>query len=167
MTINIIVAVGKKNEIGCNNNLLANIPEDMKYFRETTKNSIVIMGRKTLESLPNGNPLKGRINIVITKQKISKDNVIVVDSIEKSIEVAKKLSESEGREVFVIGGGSIYEQFMDKADKLYITHLFEEFEADTYFPEISEEVWELEEVKADVENIKCNIPHIFAIYKRK
>lgn len=167
MSINIIVAIGKNNEIGYDNCLLADIPEDMKYFRETTKGAVVIMGRKTLESFPNGNPLKGRKNIVISSQGMNKNGVIAVDSVEKSIEMAKTLSEIEDSEIFVIGGASIYEQFMDKADKLYITHLFEEFVADTYFPEISEEIWELEEVKAGIENIKCNIPHLFAIYKRK
>ena len=107
--MNLIVAVDKNWAIGQDNKLLAHIPEDMKFFREKTMNQVVIMGRKTLESFPGENPLKNRINIVITTDKTyKKENAIIVSSIEEAIIEAKK----HNKDVFVIGGASIYKQML-------------------------------------------------------
>lgn len=163
--INIIAAIGIDNVIGKSNKLLWHIKPDLKYFNKITKNNIVIMGRKTFLSLPNG-ALPERINIVITRNKSFKaDNTYVVNSIEDSIKLAKEI-DSE-KEIYICGGENIYRQFMSLADKLFITHVFSRFEADTYFPEISEEIWEIDSVKANIENINHKYPHIFTIYKKK
>jgi len=164
--INIIVAIGKHYEIGLSNALLCHIKPDLKYFQRITKNHIVIMGRKTFLSLPNG-PLKHRENIVITRDDDFKhEGTYIAKGIEESIEIAKSLNTDGEKEIFVIGGASIYNQFMPIADTLYITHIFEDFEADVYFPNISQE-WALDSIKADRENIEHMHPHVFGIYKRK
>lgn len=164
--INIIVAIGKHYEIGLSNALLCHIKPDLKYFKRVTKNHIVIMGRKTFLSLPNG-PLPHRDNIVITRDDdFSHEGTSIAKSIEESIEIAKNIKGDSDKEIFVIGGASIYNQFMPLADKLYITHIFEDFEADVYFPNISSE-WVIESMDADRENIEHMHPHVFAVYTRK
>ncbi|WP_430885605.1 dihydrofolate reductase [Fusibacter sp. JL216-2] len=164
--INIIVAIGLHNEIGLSNALLCHIKPDLEYFKKTTKGHIMIMGRKTFLSLPNG-PLSGRDNIIITRQNdFEHEGAHVARSIEESLEIAKKLNPDEDKEIFIIGGGSIYEQFMPLADKLYITHIFQDFEASVYFPKISQ-TWEVEQVIAKRENIEHMHPHVFTIYKKK
>lgn len=163
--INLIVAIGKDNEIGLNNDLLWHIREDLQYFKRTTKKHIIIMGRKTLLSLPNG-PLKYRDNIVITKDKDFKcDGAYIVHSIEESLKVAQSLNDSGEKKIFVIGGASIYEQFMPLVDYLYITHVFENFKADKFFPKI-DETWVLDSTQVNRENIEHKLPHLFAIYKK-
>lgn len=164
--INIIVAIGKHYEIGLSNDLLCHIKPDMNYFKRTTKNNIIIMGRKTFLSLPNG-PLKHRDNIVITRNdNFSHEGVSIAKSINESLEIAKTLDPNDEKEIFVIGGASIYEQFLPIADKLYVTHIFKDFEADVYFPIIGKE-WIIESVNADRENIEHMHQHMFAIYKKE
>ena len=161
--INMIVAIGKNREIGRGNELLAHIPEDLKYFKKTTSGGIVIMGYNTYESLPFG-ALPKRENIVITRKDIKLPKVHVVNSIEAAVEKAKELKEDH--EVFVIGGASIYEQFLPHASKLYITHIFETFQdADTYFPEFEDE-WNLQSIDGQSENIGHEYPHVFAVYEK-
>ena len=161
--INMIVAIGKNREIGRGNELLAHIPEDLKYFKKTTSGGIVIMGYNTYESLPFG-ALPKRENIVITRKDIEIPRAHVVNSIEAAVEKAKELKDDH--EVFVIGGASIYEQFLPHASKLYITHIFEEFQdADTYFPKFEEE-WKLQSIDGQSENIGHEYPHVFAVYEK-
>jgi len=163
--VHIIVAMGKQNEIGLDNDLLCHIKPDLAYFKRTTKDHIVIMGRKTFFSLPNG-PLPHRDNIVITRNKaFSHEGVSVAGSIEETLEIAKSLDPANEKKVFVIGGASIYEQFLPIADKLYVTHIFEEFEADVYFPAIGKE-WVLESIDAKRENIEHAHQHMFAVYTK-
>lgn len=132
MMISIIVAIGKNRELGKNNKLLWNIPEDLKRFKKITSDNIVVMGRKTYESI--GRPLKNRINIVITRDREYKvEGAVIVHSLEEAI---KKLKDYENKNVFIIGGGQIYNQAIEIADRLYITLVDEVYpEADTYFPE--------------------------------
>ena len=139
--ISIIVAIGKNNEIGKKNALLWNLPADMKHFRETTKGHTVIMGEKTFESI--GKPLPNRRNIVLTLDKnYLRHGVNVVHSPEKLSDLLGKTGSKED-ENFIIGGGQIYKLFIEKADKLYITHVDAEFpDADTYFPIIDEKIWQ-------------------------
>ncbi len=161
--INMIVAIGKNREIGRGNQLLAHISEDLKYFKKRTAGGIVIMGYNTYESLPSG-ALPKRENIVITRKDIEIPGAYVVGSIEAAVEKAKALKDEN--EVFVIGGASIYEQFLPHASKLYITHIFESFtDADVFFPDFKEE-WELTGIDAGVENIGHTYPHVFAVYER-
>ena len=135
--ISIISAIGKNNEIGKKNGLLWNLPADMKHFREVTSGHTVIMGQKTFESI--GRPLPNRRNIVITLDKnYLHHGVDIVYSPKELDALSDKKTEN-----FIIGGGQIYKLFIDKTDKLYITHVDAEFpDADTFFPEIDKNKWE-------------------------
>lgn len=130
-TISIICAIAKNRAIGKNNQLLWHIPEDFKHFKETTSGHPIMMGQKTFESI--GRPLPNRRNIVITNdEKFCAEGCEVVYSIDEAI---KKACEVEKDEIFFIGGGMIYQQTIGLADKLYLTVVDKEFEADTFFPE--------------------------------
>lgn len=132
--ISLIAVIGENNALGRNNKLIFRISEDLKRFKEITSGHPIIMGRKTFESI--GRPLPNRTNIILTHDKDFKaEGCEVVHSIEEGIEVAVKV---EKNEVFVIGGGQIYEQSLSLADKLYLTVVEGEPEADTYFPDYSE-----------------------------
>ena len=145
--MNMIVAVDKNWAIGCNNKLLVRIPADMKFFRETTTGNVVVMGRKTLESFPNGLPLKNRTNIVLTGNKdYNGKGAIMVHSMEELLEEIKKY---DSESVYVIGGGKMYEQMLPYCDTVHVTKIDNAYEADTYFPNLDEmEEWE---VSADSE----------------
>lgn len=140
MTTTIIVAASENNVIGINNNLPWNLPEDMKFFKNTTWGMPVIMGRKTFETF-NGKPLPGRMNIVITRQKDWKvEGAVVVDSYKDALFVA---AETDCKEAFVIGGGEIFKALINKVDKLLITRVHAIVEGDVFFPEIDKSVWKL------------------------
>lgn len=135
-TISFIVAVAKGNAIGLGNDLLVHIPGDLKRFKEITTGHSVIMGKKTFDSLPRG-PLPNRRNIVMSRNKSLKiDGCEVVHSIDEAIELVKNETE-----VFIIGGGNIYNQMLTVADKLYLTMVDKKFEADVFFPEIDWNEW--------------------------
>lgn len=138
--MNLIVAVDKNWAIGKENKLLVSIPQDMKFFRETTMGKVVVMGRKTLESFPGGQPLKKRTNIVITRDKnYSVKDAIVVHSVEEALEELKKYNSED---VYVIGGDSIYRQMLPYCDITHVTKINHAYEADTYFPNLDEkEEW--------------------------
>lgn len=130
-----IVAVAKKNRaIGFKNKLLWQIPEDMKHFREVTKGHPVIMGQVTFESI--GKPLPNRLNVVLTLDDNFKDDRVTISkSIEEGINIAK---ENDNEEIFIIGGASIYKQTINMIDRLYVTEVEGEYEADTFFPDYSQ-----------------------------
>jgi dihydrofolate reductase len=160
--ISIIVAVSEDLGIGKKNDLLWHLPEDMRRFKKLTYGNTVIMGRKTWESLPR-RPLPGRKNIVITDIPDEKfEGAVSAYSVEDAI---SKCEKSEG--IFIIGGGSIYRQFMDIAHRLYITHVHRKADADIFFPEIDQNIWgviEKEEFKPDNEE---GIPYTYVIYERR
>ena len=132
--ISIIAAIGQNRELGKDNKLLFHIPKDLKRFKKITFGHPVIMGRKTFESL--GKPLPKRTNIIITRNRNYKaKGCIICHSLINAIEIAQKKSKNE---VFIIGGGQIYKQAIKLADKLYLTIVKGEFEADTYFPDYSQ-----------------------------
>lgn len=134
--MNLIAAVDKNWAIGCKNKLLVSIPADMKFFRETTIGKVVVMGRKTLESFPNGMPLKKRTNIVLTHDKAYKvPDAILVHSME---ELHEELKKYPSEDIYVIGGETIYKQLLDECDVAHITKIDYEFEADAYFPNLDE-----------------------------
>lgn len=162
--MNCIVAVDSNWGIGYKNELLVSIPADMKLFREKTTGNVIIMGRKTLESFPNGLPLKNRVNIMLTKNgEASGNGEIVVHSVEEAIEEAKKY---EDKEIYVIGGASIYEQFLPYVDKAYVTKIDHAYQADTYFPNLDRmEEWEMTE-ESD-EQTYFDLIYTFAVYERK
>ena len=161
--MNLIVAVDKNWAIGKDNKLLVSIPADMKYFRETTKGNIVIMGRKTLESFPQSQPLKNRVNIVITKNtEYQVKGAVVVHSVEEAIEESKKY---EG-EVYVIGGESIYRAMLPYCKTAYVTKIDHAYAVDTYFPNLDEENdWEL--IGETEEQTYFDLEYVFARYENK
>jgi len=132
----IVVAMGRNREIGKENQLLWHLPKDLKHFKEITSNHPIIMGRKTYESI--GKPLPNRTNIVISrKTDWFEEGILIVGSIKEALKFAKKIDEN----IFIIGGGNIYEQTIDLVDKLEITLVDATLEADTYFPKIDEKNW--------------------------
>ena len=141
MLINIIAAIGKNRELGKDNKLLWYIPNDFKRFKDLTSGHIVIMGRKTFESI--GKPLSNRINIIVTRNQQSDGNdmlarkvkVHVCNTLEEAINLAKQYDQ---KEIFIIGGGQIYAQAIDLADKLYLTIVKGKYDADTFFPDYSQ-----------------------------
>ena len=137
MILSHIVAVDAKNGIGKNNDLLVKIPEDQKFFRETTKGKAMIMGRKTFDSL--GKPLVGRYHIVVTRQALKSDNPMVtyVSSLDEAFEKAKTLVPEWPEEIFIIGGAEIYKQSLPKTDKIYLSKIDQSFDADTFYPQVN------------------------------
>lgn len=134
--MNCIVAVDKNWAIGKNNDLLVKIPMDQKFFRETTTGKVVVMGRKTLESFPNGLPLKNRTNIVLTHNpKFSVKDAIVVHSLE---ELEEELKKYKSEDIYVIGGEKIYAQLLDQCDVAHVTKIDYAYDADAYFPNLDE-----------------------------
>lgn len=162
--MNLIAAVDKNWAIGLNNKLLVSIPADMKFFRQVTTGKVVVMGRKTLESFPNGQPLKNRTNIVVTSDRSYhvKDAVVVHDMDELHEELKKYPSEN----IYVIGGESIYRQLLDECDTAHITKINYEYEADAYFPNLDENPdWE---ITADSdEQTYFDLEYFFYKYKKK
>lgn len=138
--MNIIVAVDKNWAIGLQNRLLVSIPEDMKFFRKETGGKVVVMGRKTLESFPGGLPLKDRINIVLSKNPDFRvRGATVVHSVE---EVLEELKQYPSEDVYIIGGDSIYRQFLPYCDAAHVTRIDHAYEADAWFPNLEEkEEW--------------------------
>ena len=142
--MNLIAAVDKNWAIGRNNKLLVSIPDDMKFFRETTTGKVVVMGRKTLESFPGKKPLKNRVNIVLTGDRsYQADGAIVVHDLD---ELHKELEQYNSEDVYVIGGESIYRQLLDECDVAHITKIDYVYDADAYFPNLDEkEEWQITE----------------------
>ena len=146
--MNLIVAVDSNWAIGKENKLLVSIPQDMKFFRETTKGKVVAMGRKTLESFPGGQPLKNRVNVVLTT--------------DKNYKVKKYNSE----DVYVIGGESIYRQLLPYCTKAYVTKIDHAYDADTYFPDLdADPEWEM--TKISDEQTYFDLEYVFVIYERR
>ncbi|MDE7157305.1 MAG: dihydrofolate reductase [Lachnospiraceae bacterium] len=140
----LIVAVDKNWAIGKNGKLLVSIPADMKFFRETTTGNVVVMGKNTLNSFPNGLPLKNRVNIVMTTNRsFDGKGADVVYSLEDVLEEVKKYDTDR---VYVIGGAAVYEQLLEYCDTAYVTYIDYAYEADRYFPNLDKmEEWKLEE----------------------
>ncbi len=159
--ISIIVAIDENNGIGKDNKLLCHIPGDLKRFKALTMGHPLVMGKKTFESLPNG-PLPGRKNIVISDDKNDRfSGCEMAYSIEEAIE---KMDDE--RENFIIGGGSIYKQFLPQSDKLYLTVIHKKFDADTFFPEINYTAWteiSREDVPVSEEN---DFAYSYIIYEK-
>ena len=152
MKVSLIVAVSENGVIGKDNNLIWNLPNDMRFFKETTIGHHVIMGRKNFESIPHKyRPLTDRTNIVITRQFDYKaEGCVVVNSVEAALGIAKNNGEDEP---FIIGGGQIYKLALEAnlIDKIYLTKIYHSFDGDTFFPELTSD-WEEEdriENKAD------------------
>ena len=160
--ISIIVAVSEDWGIGKDNDLLWHIPEDLKRFKRLTFGNTIIMGKKTWESLPV-RPLPGRKNIVLTDNPLECiDCSVTAYSIEDAL--SKCINE---KEIFVIGGGSVYRQFMPITDRLYITHVHRKAPANVFFPEIDPLIWEVVEKEEFKAGENGGIPYTYVIYERK
>lgn len=140
MIISLIAAVAQNRVIGKNNDLPWKLPDDMKFFMETTKGHYVVMGRKNYDSLHDKyKPLPNRTNIVVTRQQhLHAPGCIVVNNVEKALDIARANNE---KETFVIGGAEIYKLTLPIAHKLYLTEIQATVEGDTYFPEFSKKEW--------------------------
>ncbi len=162
--MNLIVAVDQNWGIGYQNRLLVSIPEDMKFFRRETNGKVVVMGRKTLESFPNGLPLKNRTNLVLTKNTgYQAKGAVVLHSVEAVLEELKKYPSED---VYVIGGDSIYQQFLPCCDVAHVTKIAHSYEADAYFPNIDRmPEWKLTGESA--EQTYFDLPYYFVKYERR
>lgn len=161
MTISMIAVLGKNRVLGKDNNLIWRLPADLKRFRELTTGHTVIMGSKTHHSI--GKPLPERENIVLSRNpRFRAEGCLVLDSLEKVLEKSKN-----EEEVFIIGGGKVYESALPMAHRLYLTWVDDESPGDTYFPKIDEDEWKLissERHEADEKNEK---DYTFNVYERK
>ncbi|MCB0487625.1 MAG: dihydrofolate reductase [Cyclobacteriaceae bacterium] len=166
MKISLIAALSQNRVIGKNNDLPWRLPDDMKYFMETTSGHHVIMGRKNYDSLPEKfKPLPNRINIVVTRQKGFKAaGCEIVHSIEEGVEIGRK---AEERELFIIGGAEIYKASLAVADCLYLTEIDAIIEGDTYFPEINPSEWREVSRKRHEADQKHKHAFDFVVYDRK
>ena len=158
MNMTIIAAVGKNLELGKDNNLIWRFKEDLAFFKKETMGKPIVMGMKTYDSLPG--LLPGRTHIVLTHRNIELDkSVIIVHSIEELLDKIK-----EYQEVMIIGGASIYKELIDYSNKMILTEINAESDADAYFPEFNKEDWNREEIGDFEEN---NISYKRLIYTRK
>ena len=162
MLLSLLVAISENNVIGKDNKLPWHLPEDLKYFKNTTWALPIIMGRKTFESI--GKALPGRTNIVITRNKNLKfDGVKMVTNLEQ----ATKIGESLGmKEVFVIGGAEIFTTALPGADRIYLTRIHQNFEGDVFFPEIDKS-WELISNRNNSPDEKNKYACSFQIWERR
>jgi len=156
----LIVAVYDDWGIGKDGTQPIALSADRKFFRETTKGAMVIVGRKTLADFPGGRPLPNRVNVVLTRQDLEKDDVVICHSPEEAVKLANGVSRA-----MVIGGGSIYKQMLPYCDTAYVTKVHTTPESDTYFPNLDNDPqWKLSEILQDGE--ENGITYQMCLYKR-
>ena len=162
--MNCIVAADNNGGSGRKNQLLVSIPADMRFFRDQTVGKVVVMGRNTLESFPGGKPLKNRTNIVVTRDpSYQVPDAVVVHSVE---EAAQQVLSCRTEDVYIIGGASIYKQFLPYCDVAYVTKINMAYEADTFFPNLDElPEWEL--VSESEEQTYYDIEYCFTRYEKR
>lgn len=162
--MNLIVAVDSNWAIGNKNELLIRIPNDHKHFREETTGKVVVLGRKTLETFPQGLPLKNRTNIILsTNPSYQVKDAVIVHSVEELLEELKKYADED---IYIIGGDSVYKQMLPYCDVAHITKIDHAYEADAYFPNLDEDPeWEIT-AESD-EQTYFDIAYTFLKYERK
>ena len=166
MIISLIVAASENNAIGKDNKLLWHLPNDMKFFKNTTWGMPVIMGRKTYDAL-TGEPLPGRFNFVITRQKDwqpGNEKVTVTPSLGLALKGAEA---TDCKDAFVIGGGEIYREAMPIADRIYMTRVHAKLDGDTYFPPIDDTEWQLTDNRDFPADEKHAYAYSFQVWERK
>lgn len=165
MIISLIAALSRNRVIGKNNDLPWRLPDDMKYFMETTKGHHVIMGRKNYESIPpKFRPLPYRTNLVLTKQKgYQAPGCAIIHSMEEGIEIANRASENE---LFIIGGSEIYKLALPYTSKLYLTEIDAQIDGDTFFPSTDSAVWKETSREHHVADARHQYPFDFVIYSK-
>ncbi len=157
--ISIIAAVGKNRELGVNNNLIWHIPEDLKFFKSKTMNKTIVMGYKTYKSLPG--LLPGRQHVVLTHHTINKKEVKVFSDINNLNEYLEHIN----KEIFIIGGASLYKEYIDKANQIYLTEIDASYEdADVYFPNFDKNKYKKKVLKKNSYN---NINYSFVLYDKE
>lgn len=162
--MNLIVNADRNWGIGYKNKLLVRIPADMKFFRSETMGKVLVMGRKTLESFPGGQPLKKRTNIVLSGNK----NYQVKDAIvcHSTKAVLEELKNYDSEDIYVIGGESVYRELLPYCRKAYVTKIDHAYDADTYFPDLDKDPeWEM--TKISDEQTYFDLEYVFTIYERK
>ena len=158
-----IAAVDNNWAIGYKNKLLVRIPADQKYFRNETIGKVIVMGRKTLESFPQGQPLAGRTNVVLSRKPDYKvKGTVVINTLEETLDY---LSQFDTDDIFIIGGETIYRQFLDYCDEALITKIDHDYQADAWFPNLDElKEWQL--VGDTEEQTYFDLEYRFLKYKR-
>ena len=161
--ISLIVAVDRNWAIGNQGGLLTSIPDDLRFFRQTTRDNVVIMGRKTVESLPGGRPLPNRVTILVTRDPGYKmEDVLVAHSVEEAVEMAERFK----TDIFVAGGAEIYEQLLDRCDEAYVTYIDYSYQADKHMPNLDKRPeWVL--VAESEEQTHFDIVYYFRQYVRR
>ncbi len=163
MKLSIIAAIAKNRAIGKGGDLIWHLSNDLKHFKEVTTGGCVLMGYNTYASLPGKKALPKRRNIIISDRlKSAPEGFEVVSSIQKSLELLKN-----EQEVFIMGGGMIYEQFLPLADKLYLTRIDKAFEADTFFPIVNFDEWELTELQVIDNDPQIDCEYRFETWERR
>lgn len=159
--ITIIAAIGNNNALGKDNRLIWHLSKDLKRFKNLTEHHPVVMGRKTYESI--GKALPNLTNIVVSrKENWFEENILIVSTLKEAIKFAKKIDE----DIFIIGGGDIYRQTIELADRLEITRVNGDFEADTFFPQIDPETWQKTDEECHSKDDKNDHDFCFQTYKR-
>lgn len=157
--VSMIAAIGENNELGKDNKLIWHLPNDLKFFKETTMGKDIIMGSNTFYSLPK--LLPGRRHIVLTSKNIENNQILILHTKEELIEFLKQIK----KEVMIIGGASVYTQLLEYADKLYLTEIeSSKYDANAYFPKINYQEWEKEILGTNEDN---GISYKHVLYKRK
>ncbi len=168
MLVSLIVAISLNKVIGKDNTLIWHLPADLAYFKQKTLNHHIILGRKNYLSIPEKyRPLPNRTNIVLSRTAdFNAPNCIVLHSIEEALQYAKSADETE---VFIIGGGQIYKEALEKdlVDKMYISHIQQVFVGDTFFPEINLDTWSLVEKTSRAADEKNAFAIDFCVYKKR
>ena len=162
--MNLIVAADNNWAIGNKDKLLVSIPNDQKHFREETTGKVVVLGRKTLSTFPQGLPLKNRTNIILSRNpQYTVKDALVVHSLEELLE---KLKKYPSEDIYIIGGESVYRQMLPYCDTAHVTKIDHVYQADTYFPDLDKDPeWE---ITADSDELTYfDIPYQFLRYERK
>ncbi len=162
MTITLIAAAAENNALGKDNDLVWHLPDDFKRFKAITSGHFIVMGRKTFESFPK--PLPNRTHIIITRQKEYQvpEGCLVATSIEEALQLCP-----QNEEVFIIGGGEIYKQSIEIANKIELTRVHTEVEADTFFPEIDQNNWKILEEEYHPKDEKHKFDFTYLTYLKK
>ena len=161
MTLSHIVAAAANDVIGVNNGLPWNIPEDMKFFREKTKNRALIMGRKTFESV--GHPLPKRLNVVVTRDpeyRHEAENVVVKPSLDAAIEYCRTQTAIYGEEVFIIGGGELFRESLPLVDVLYLTRIHRDYPGDVTYPKVPDDQFDVVERRDREDPVSLYVPDL-------
>ena len=162
MILSIIVAMAENRAIGKNGDLIWNNSRDLKQFKKITSGHTVIMGYKTYLSLPNQKALPNRRNIILSSHlDEAPEGFEIADSVKKALEIVK-----DEDEVFIMGGGMVYEQFLPLADRLYLTRIGKSFEADTYFPYINFDEWDLVDLEVIDDDPQVDYSYRFEVWER-